>query len=820
MVFTDIEGSTRLLEEFGTAAYREALAEHRRVVREACARHSGYEVDYEGDAFFYAFQSAQHAVEAIGEAMSGLAAGPIRIRVGIHTGEPTLDPPKYVGIDVHRAARIMSTAHGGQVVLSPTTVALLDGTVALKPLGEHRLKDMSAPLALSQLELDGLPDTFPPLKTLYRTNLPVPATPFLGRAEDVTALVELLSHSGPRLLTLTGPGGTGKTRLALQVAGEVSDAFPDGVTWLALAPLRDPGLLMPSLAAALDLADSPGEAAAEIVARVLRPRSALVVLDNVEHLLPDAAVEIGALVSACPALRLVATSRERLRLGAEREYPVDALTPDDAVALLAERAASMSVELSTNGSAHELVERLDRLPLAIELAAARLKLFTPAQLLARLGGRLDLPEGGVDADPRQRTLRATLEWSHDLLGPDEKQLFRSLSVFRGGCTLEAAEDVCEARVYQLQSLVDKSLVRRRDGRTGARFWMLETVRELAWEKLVAAAGVDRLQMAHAAWYGRLAEAPDGHAWSAPMARVDELEDDLDNFRATREHLVARGDAAGALQLALDLWTVWEVRDRINEGREWFDEALALPADEISLERGRALDARSTIAEYLGDATGARAYATEAVAVLRRLGDPGHLAMALQGRAAAERAFDPVRASAFGAEALELARVSGDRRVERTVLVNLGEYECERGAYERGRALIEQGIAISRELGDEPWATVASHGLAELELQRGELESAWTMYVEVADAALRGRSTHLLGLTMGGLAASAALRGDEELARRLWATFERSEADRGVRAHEAKRQQYAPRLGAALHDANDAGAEPLSLQEAVLLVRSI
>ena len=241
LVFTDIEGSTRLLEELGTEGYRAALGEHRRIVREACSRYDGYEVDTEGDSFFYAFGSAQAAVGAVSDAMQGLAGGPVRVRVGIHTGEPALDPPNYIGMDVHRAARIMAAAHGGQVVLSPSTVALLEPeAAALHDLGEHRLKDLTAPIRLHQLELHGLPHEFPPLKTLYRSNLPVPANPFIGRETELAAVVERLTHSDTRLLTLTGPGGTGKTRLALQAAAQAADHYPDGITWIPLAPLRDP----------------------------------------------------------------------------------------------------------------------------------------------------------------------------------------------------------------------------------------------------------------------------------------------------------------------------------------------------------------------------------------------------------------------------------------------------------------------------------------------------------------------------------------------------------------------------------------------------
>jgi class 3 adenylate cyclase len=318
LVFTDVEGSTRLLEELGTDAYRGALAEHRRVVREAFGAHEGYEVDHEGDSFFYAFASAQAAVSAASEAMVGLAEGPIRIRVGIHTGEPALDPPKYVGMDVHRAARIMSAAHGGQVVLSPSTVSLLEpGSFKLRDLGEHRFKDLSARERVFQLGAG----EFPPIRSLHRTNLPVPATPFLGREEELAAVVGILGEPDVRLVSLVGPGGTGKTRLALQVAAEASDAYPDGVFWAPLAPLREPALVLPAVEAALSVMEGKESSPVDDLARALAGRRLLVLVDNVEHLMPDAADLVGAFVEACPSATTVVTTRERLQLPAERGTP-------------------------------------------------------------------------------------------------------------------------------------------------------------------------------------------------------------------------------------------------------------------------------------------------------------------------------------------------------------------------------------------------------------------------------------------------------------------------------------------------------------------
>jgi class 3 adenylate cyclase len=441
LVFTDVEGSTKLLEELGTDGYRDALGDHRRVVREAFGAHHGYEVDYEGDAFFYAFASAQAAVSAVREAMVRLEAGPIRIRVGIHTGEPALDPPKYVGMDVHRAARIMSAAHGGQVVLSPSTVSLLEpGSFEFRDLGEHRFKDLSAPERVSQLGAG----EFPPIRSLHRTNLPVPATPFLGREEELAAVVVMLGEPDVRLVSLVGPGGTGKTRLALQAAAEASDAYPDGVFWAPLAPLRDPALVLPAVAAALSVIEGKDSTPVDDLARALAGRRLLVLVDNVEHLMPDAADLVGAFVEACPTVTTVVTTRERLQLPGEHVYAVPPMSETDGEELFRTRAAAVGVDLEASEELGRLCARLDNLPLALELAAARAVVFSPAQLLDRLSGRLDLLKAGRGVDARQETLRSTIAWSHDLLDADEQTLFRRLGVFAGGaggCSFESAEQV-------------------------------------------------------------------------------------------------------------------------------------------------------------------------------------------------------------------------------------------------------------------------------------------------------------------------------------------------------------------------------------------
>src|SRR5881397_3627721 len=481
LVFTDIEGSTALLDELRAEAFKEALADHRRALREAFGAHSGYEDDDAGDGLFYGFASASGAVTAVAQAMALLADGPVRIRVGVHTGEPLLDPPKYIGPDVHKAARIMSAAHGGQVLLSGATHELLSADVL--DLGRHRLKDFAEQVSLYQLGSD----RFPPLRTISNTNLPVPLSSFVGREQEVTEVVSLIRDEAARLVTLAGPGGTGKTRLALEAAGELVNEFGAGVFWIGLAPVRDPALVVDTIVQTLG--------AKQELARHISDKQLLLVLDNLDQVV-ESAVELAALLQACPNLRLLVTSRELLRVDGEVVYPVPALAEPEAVELFCARA-----RIEPDAAVAELCGRLDNLPLALELAAARVRVLTPAQILERISQRLDLFRAGRDADPRQQTLRATIAWSYDLLSTDEQRLFVRMAVFRGGCTLEAAEEVVDANLDALQSLVDKSLLRHSE----ERFWMLETIREYAHELLERGSEADAVRGRHADHYLALSE---------------------------------------------------------------------------------------------------------------------------------------------------------------------------------------------------------------------------------------------------------------------------------------------------------------------------
>jgi predicted ATPase/class 3 adenylate cyclase len=694
LVLTDVEGSTTLLEELGTDTYRDALAEHRRVVRDACSRHEGYEVDYVGDAFFYAFASAQAAVSAVREAMVGLEAGPIRIRVGIHTGEPALDPPKYVGMDVHRAARIMSAAHGGQVVLSPSTVSLLEpDSFELRDLGEHRFKDLSAPERVFQLG-EG---EFPPIRGLYRTNLPVPATAFLGREEELAMVVGMLDEPDVRLVSLVGPGGAGKTRLALQAAAEASDAYPDGVFWAPLAPLRDPALVLPAVAAALSVSEGQDSSPVDDLARALAGRRLLVFVDNVEHLMPDAADIVGAFVEACPTVTTVVTTRERLQLPGEHVYAVPPMSETDGEALFRNRAATAGVELEASEELRRLCARLDNLPLALELAAARTVVFSPAQLLDRLSQRLDLLKAGRGVDARQETLRSTIAWSHDLLDADEQALFRQLSVFADGCSFESAEQVAGADPDVLQSLLDKSLLRRRDGTLGPRFWMLETIREFAREQLTAAGEADDLKRRHLDHYAALAD--DG---------FDETllgNDDLDRLEEERENLRVAFDLALeiepelALELGRRVMPSWMRRGEFREGRERLAAALSRVPHAPGLARAWALRAAASLASQQSDLAVADSLGYEALALFRELGDErgvgwtlhvlGWNAMARGDYAEARRLYE---------EAADAHSDPGDEQLQRRALMSLANVETVDGDYARAVSLLRAVVASTRREG--------------------------------------------------------------------------------------------------------------------------
>ena len=649
-LFTDVEGSTRLLHELGAEEYAAALAEHRQVIRRAGAAHGGVEVDAQGDSLFVAFPTAEGAVSAAAEITRGLGAGPIRVRIGLHTGTPLVTDGAYVGLDVHLAGRIAAAGHGGQVLVSGTTAALEPGA-ELRDLGEHRLKDFDGPVTIFQLGND----VFPPLRTSSTTNLPHPAGAFVGREselEDVLARVE----GGARLLTLTGPGGCGKSRLAIEAAAALVPAFAAGVFWVGLAPLRDPARVLGAIGLALGARDGVAEHVGE--------RELLVVLDNFEHVVA-AAPDVSGLVSACPNLTVIVTSRERLNVAGEAELQVPPLAESEAVALFCERA-----QVEPSAEIAELCRRLDALPLAVELAAARTKALSPRQILERLSQRLDLLAGGRDADPRQQTLRATMEWSYQLLSDPEKQLFPRLSVFSGGFGLDAALAVAGADLDTVQSLVEKSLLRCF---SNERYAMLETVLEFAAERLdpEEADGVRRL---HRAYVVALAEASAPKLYTAEEAAVSaQLAPDYANVRAAVSHALAEREPDDVGRILGALYPFLISHGDLAEVRAWGEAALEARDRLSEAGRAEALVGTSEIARFGGDLDRARELKEELATVQVELQRPNWRAATLadlcelaldQGNFAAARTYAEQSAAAgAGARAelcfAELALRTGD-----------------------------------------------------------------------------------------------------------------------------------------------------------------
>jgi predicted ATPase/class 3 adenylate cyclase len=753
-LFTDIEGSTRLLQELGDR-YADVLAEHRRMLREAFAHHSGVEVDTQGDAFFVAFARASDAVASAQAAQGALRGGRVRVRMGVHTGEPMVREEGYVGIDVHRAARLASAGHGGQILLSRPTRDLLDSTFELVDLGLHRMKDLSEPQRLYQLGME----KFPPLKTLHQTNLPVPATPFLGRERELSEVLRLLGSS--RVLTLTGPGGTGKTRLAIQAAAEAAEEFPAGVWWVPLSTLRDPSLVRDSIAQVLD---AKGE-----VAEHIADQKVLLLLDNLEHLL-DSAPELAALVDRCVGLRLLATSREPLRVSAEQEYPVAPFASEEAVDFFCTRARSVKPDFAPTASLPDICRRLDNLPLALELAAARVKILSPEQILARLEQALPLLTGGPrDVPERQRTLAATIAWSHEVLSDPEQRLFARLSVFVGGCTLAAAETVCAADLDGLASLVDKSLVRQ----SGERFWMLETIREFAFERLHENDTLDEVRRRHAEYFLAGAEANFGQIFeSLTQDQLDWFEREQDNLRSALDRL-HESDAEPELEarLVIACTKFWSHRGLWSEARRRQDAALERAERAPPPLRGRLLWEVAEVMWGQGDYRRGKEMAEAAIALLDQLGTETLDAIAARNTlAASEHHLGNVRRAAEIFEsAAALARVTGNDLALAMALSGLGNQALEAGDLFRARTHLEEVAAIGRRLRQEPLLANALVDLGFVALtETGAVEEAAAKFHESLSICRAERVTHTLVWAVEGLAAIALARDAPAVATRLLA----------------------------------------------------
>jgi predicted ATPase/class 3 adenylate cyclase len=811
-LFTDVEGSTKLLHALGAAGYAEALAEHRRILRDAFTAHGGVEVDTQGDAFFVAFPTADGAGRAAAAALAGLAAGPIRVRMGIHTGTPHLAEEGYVGTDVHRAARIAASGHGDQVLVSSSTAALV-GDDGLRDLGLHRLKDLSAPERIYQLGSAN----FPPLRTLHQTNLPIPSTSFLGREPEVAEVRDLLSRDGVHLLTLIGPGGIGKTRLALQAAGALADSYADGVWWVPLAALRDPRLVLETAAHALGAKSGLIEHIAD--------RSMLLLLDNFEHVAP-AAADLAAVLASCPNLDLLVTSREPLRLTGEQRYPVSPLVKDEGVALFVARARAVKPGFQAGDAVARICVRLDGLPLAIELAAARVAILPAEAILKRLGRTLDLlSTGSRDLSDRQRTLRGAIDWSYELLDGPTRTLFARLAAFAGGASLEEIDAVCGdgADVLdRLGALVDHSLVGQREIDGEPRFAMLATIREYALERLDVATDADPIRRRHAAAY--LALATRVHLklkGPAQRALLDRLERDHDNLRAATEWAITH-EPAIAMRLVGSMWRFWHMHGHLSEAQSVVERVLALPHTD-DRDRLRALGGAGGVAYWQGDMLLARRRYEEALAIATRLGDRAQVAEQIYNASFTHQVgtSDIPHAIALGEQALAIFRELGDRAgIAKVLWANAyALYQLDERA--RVRPMIEECIPLLRELEDRfelAWA-LEVQGLINMKDRRfaesrASIVESLQLFHEVGD--LSGVTLLLMDSAM-----LAALRGDLERAVRLFAAGEKLRDESGAMLANVVEAWQVPAVDAIraastqLAGARDDGRR-LSREEAVAL----
>ncbi len=770
LLFTDIEGSTRLLTAHGEA-YRAVLAEHRRRLREAFARHHGFEVDTQGDAFFYAFASARDAVRAAHDAQESLRDGPVRVRIGVHTGEPLLTAEGYVGTDVHMGARICAAGHGGQVVLSERTRVFLDAGFAVADLGLHRLKDFEQPEKLFQLGNQ----VFPPLRSLSATNLPAQTVQIIGRQRELEDLRSLVRER--RLVTVTGVGGSGKTTLALHAVGRLTPEFPDGVFWVALAAVRDPDLVLATVALTLG-ANVP-------VAEHVHDKRTCLLLDNLEQVI-GCAPALADLLARCGNLHLVVTSRAPLRLGSEREFSLGGLPDEDAVALFCARSGE-------KGPRHVIADvcrRLDGLPLAIELAAARTRIFPPAELLRRLERSLAvLVRGPTDAPERQRTLRATIEWSHELLSPAERLLFARFAVFSGGFTVAAAEQVCGADADVHEALIEKNLVQR----TGDRYSMLETIREFAAKRFGVLVEAREISRRHLEFFLRLAEGANLRAEDDGQEDIEAVIREEDNIRAALEW-ASSGEIELGLRLTIALEHYWVVR--------YLDEGIRITQRLLAADRGvplvlrargiRVLAGLSFLSSDYYEQTD-RLY-EESLALFREAGDELGMATVRDrlGLSALQRG-DTGAARPLLEESLEVFRRLGSHKGEMQALGHLGFVAQREGDIDQARALCERSLAMAAEVGFLWWEAGMYQALSELALDVGRPDESinWARRSLKLSRIMGDRGSMVYALA--SLSCAAADHGDAGLAGRLWGALEEEVSRNPLGLWEAEKEPFVRRL---------------------------
>jgi predicted ATPase/class 3 adenylate cyclase len=801
-LFSDVEGSTRLLTRL-PGRYAEVLAQHQRLLRAAFEEHGGREVHTEGDAFFVAFARAGDAIAAAVGAQRSLASQhwpedvEVRVRIGVHTGEAEVREDDYVGLDVHRAARICGAGHGGQVLISSSTRELvadeLPDDVALRDLGEHRLKDLDRPEQLFQLVVGDLPAEFPPLASLARgsggaNGLPSAPNRTVGREDDVRAIADRLLVEGVRLLTLTGPGGVGKTRLALEAADAAKADFRHGASFVSLAAMQRPEDVPAAMVKTLAIVVLSGESDDQAAERFLGAKHLLLVVDNFEHVL-EAAPFIGSLLSACPALTVLATSREPLGLQAEERYPVaplelpartktvdaEALAGVGAVALFCARARVHDPDFGLDdGNAlpvAEICRRVDGLPLAIELAAARCGLLSPDEIAQRLHDALGaLGSGARDAPARQQTLRATIDWSHELLSDPEKQCFARFAVFTGGATVNAAETITHAGLDTLDDLAAKSLlVRVQHAQAPTRLGMLQTIGAYASERFAAADDADAVREDHYRYYLALAQR---HATSRALRGVDarehlaRLDVEVDNLHAALEWAMAQPSAERAVALAAALGPYWLIRNRYADAVEWVEQALALPpANADPALRVSLLCVKGSALWPLGRGAEQAAVLVAAETSARALGDPVMLSRAFRIHVMQEiQAEGYAAADALADEALHWARAAGD------------DWEIAEAA--RVKAVAASSIAELRERVDRAASLLSDvgnvHELANMltdaayaALCLGSDRDAAEFAARATPITLALDSPYVRMINSGNLGLAALLRGEADTASRAF-----------------------------------------------------
>jgi predicted ATPase/class 3 adenylate cyclase len=830
MLFSDIEGSTVLLSRLG-AGYGEALSAQRAVLRAAISDWRGHELGTEGDSFFVVFESAADAVGccvAVQRALAGRTwpgGAAVRVRMGLHSGEPARHEDGYIGMDVHRAARIAATAHGGQVVLSGVTWELaqsgLPTGLSVRDLGFHRLKDIDGPEHIYQLAGPGLPEHFPPLKSLgAATNLPVPITPLVGRDSDREQLCGLIRQPGTRLVTLTGPGGVGKTRLAVDAAASLGESFPHGIYFSALATVRDADVMWKAIAG--DLSVDGDEPAA--VMEHLRDRRTLLVLDNLEQVHGGTEV-VAALLAAAPRLVVLATSRGPLHLQGEHELPVPPLgLPDEPAiaAVTASAAVRLFVQhadmvrpgfVVTGENAADIAaicRRLDGLPLAIELAASRVRLLSAKALLARLDHSMALAAADAGRPSRQQTLRATIAWSYDLLPPGPAAALRRAGVFAGGCDLDALAAVALAGdgpgapadpadpLELVSELMDVSLITVTEGADGEpRVGLLETVREFALERLAEAGELDGAQRRHAGHYAALAEQAHPQLYGpAQLAALDQLEAEHDNLRAAltwslEPQAAGVTDAtrvATGLRLVEALVAFWHRHGHATEGRRWLQRAIELVNDDTEATLAAVAHGLGMLLTQQAEFAAAVPLFERSLAIYRDAGERDQEAKELNSLGITHCYLgDLTTARSLLEESAALARDTGNEHRLAAALANLGLTETIAGDFDRAREVLREAVALDEKHGDQLGLVYDKHALTMISLRSGHTQEARDLLSTALDFVASAGDSDILATTLELAACTAAGLGEPLRAARLAgaAAAVRQIAGMPIAAHDAK-----------------------------------